>query len=435
VRFGSDPRTATRRSRLRRTWPQRLVIGFNSAVVLSCLAGAAGLAIGKNKVDSIQRIAVDEGVLDEINDPAQTDGAIDTGGPLPAENWLITGSDARTKDNCNITNPQYAGAFEGDQGAPKSDTIMVLRIDPDSNFAAILSFPRDLRLKVAGHPARINTAFKPFDPTQLIKTIQDNFKIPINHYANIGFCGFKDLIDVVGGVKIPFDRYARDKNTGLDVAPGCFTFNGEAGLAYARSRHLEYSVDGRRWIEDGASDWSRVRRQQDLIKRVAQKVSDQGIATNIRKLNSFVNAGLQAVQVQNGVSVDHLLKLARRMRAMDPSTIRTFTVEGENVKIRGFDYVKLLDTDNNRKVYEIFRGNALPADAKTAEELEGAATSTTAAPSDSGAPETTAPTRVTGASSTPGATTTTGPLATVQVAETNAQQVNSFVPPDDPTCR
>jgi polyisoprenyl-teichoic acid--peptidoglycan teichoic acid transferase len=423
-----------------------LVIGFNSVVVVSCLAGAAGLAIGKSKVDSIQRIAVDDGVLDPVDGSSGTSddpNNVDTGGPIPAENWLITGSDARTKDNCNITNPQYAGAFQGDQGPAKSDTIMVLRIDPDSNFAAILSFPRDLRLKVAGRSARINTAFRPLDPTLLIKTIQDNFKIPIHHYANIGFCGFKDLIDVVGGVKIPFDRFVRDKNTGLDVAPGCFTFNGEAGLAYARSRHLEYSHDGKRWTSDAASDWSRVRRQQDLIKRVAGKLSDQGVATNLRKLNAFVNAGLQAVQVQNGVSVDHLLKLARRMRTMDPSTIRTFTIEGVDVTINGYDYVKLLDTDNNRKVYEIFRGRALPADAKTAEELEGTATSTRTSTSTSTStstmpadtPATTAIAAATGATSVPGATTTTGPLETVQVAETNAQQVDSFVPPDDPACR
>jgi LCP family protein required for cell wall assembly len=391
----------------------------------------------------------------------------------------VTGSDLRTSDNCGITDKQYAGAFGGPTGSQRSDTIMVLRFDPASNFAAVLSFPRDLFVKIAGRGRtdKINSAFDPDHPEILIKTITDNFKIPIDHYASIGFCGFKDLVDAVGNVKIPFTSYVRDTYTGFTAAPGCATLNGTQTLAYARSRHLQASPNGKRgWLEDGASDWSRIRRQQDLIKRIGQRLVNRGVATNPGMLNSLVKAAVKTITVQDGISIDDLLKLATRLRKLDPHTMKSYTFKGQgSVTSDGTSIVLPLPNDpNNKNVVKIFRGEALPADlaqTQTADQvIAEQASTTTVPPQDLAAPATsvttttatvpvtiaapttkakagakkaktttTQPTTTTSAPSTATAATAPTatlfpPLPTVDASEQISQNSDSFVPPNDPNC-
>jgi LCP family protein required for cell wall assembly len=111
----------------------------------------------------------------------------------------------------------------------------------------VLSFPRDLYVKIAGSNSRsrINSAYRRDDPQRLINTIYQNFGIGIDHYIQVDFCTFKTLVDAVGGVTVPFTFPARDPNTGLDVpTTGCYTFNGDHALAYVRSRQAASS--GRR---------------------------------------------------------------------------------------------------------------------------------------------------------------------------------------------
>ena len=105
-----------------------------------------------------------------------------------------------------------------------------MRVDPSTNQAAVLSFPRDLWVTIAGtdSESRINSAYVKDDPTKLIQTIYDNFGIGIDHFVQVDFCAFKTLVDAVGGVPVPFAYPARDENTGLDVP--------QPGLLHVRRR-------------------------------------------------------------------------------------------------------------------------------------------------------------------------------------------------------
>ena len=138
--------------------------------------------------------------------PGQTTTTIDVSGDVAAKNYLIVGSDSRA---CIDPGSPYAGAFltEGNDIGDRSDTIMVLRVDPDESQAAILSFPRDLWVRIgsSNRKARINSAFDKEDPSRLVETIEQNFEIPVDHYIEVDFCAFKYLVDAVGGVKIPFE--------------------------------------------------------------------------------------------------------------------------------------------------------------------------------------------------------------------------------------
>ncbi len=124
------------------------------------------------------------------------------------------------------------------------DTIMILRHNRETGEAGLLSLPRDLWVEIAGtgENHRINSAFG-HGTDVLVQTITDNFGIPINHYLEVDFNGFKTLVDAIGGVEACFEYPTRDKNTGLMVtAPGCYNLPGIEGLQYTRSVTTRSSV-------------------------------------------------------------------------------------------------------------------------------------------------------------------------------------------------
>jgi LCP family protein required for cell wall assembly len=143
---------------------------------------------------------------------------------------------------------------------------MVLRHDKTDGSASILSVPRDLWVKIGdGNKAqRVNTAFSQ-GPEVLVRTIQRNLNIPVHHYLEVDFVGFKDIVDSIGGVLVCLPGPARDKYSGLYIPRGgCNVLNGQKALAYARSRHFQLKIDGD-WKLDGSSDHGRTARQRDFI--------------------------------------------------------------------------------------------------------------------------------------------------------------------------
>ena len=274
------------------------------------------------------------------------------GGP---ENYLLVGSDSRAGITANdpdsgafLNDPQYAEDPNG--SGRRSDTIMVLRIDPSTHGAKLLSFPRDLYVPIAGKDRsdKINAAFGIGVPT-LINTIQDNFNITINHYVEVDFVGFQKLIDAMGGVNLYFDKPMWDNHTGLNVATvGCHELDGTQALAFARSRYLWYDTLGRTsvdtsslqymvnspsqmhangWAQDGTSDLGRISRQQLLI-RAAIPQAEKAAFRSPTTLNAIMRSVVSNVTVDNGMSTSKLLGLANRFRHFDPNDLVNFSYPG-----------------------------------------------------------------------------------------------------------
>ncbi|MFM9122882.1 MAG: LCP family protein, partial [Actinomycetota bacterium] len=179
----------------------------------------------------------------------------------------------------------------------RSDTIMLIRIDPSSKRAAILSFPRDLWVDIAGttRQNRINSAFQSTDPNRLVSTIRENFGIPVDHYVNINFCAFKEIVTAVDGVKVPFAYPTRDRKTGFNVAaPGCINFDGDTALAYVRSRsgYRYFDPTKQKWLEDPTGDLGRIKRQQDFLRRSMQRALDKG-SKSLSVANNLLNAAIK----------------------------------------------------------------------------------------------------------------------------------------------
>jgi LCP family protein required for cell wall assembly len=180
------------------------------------------------------------------------------------ENYLLVGSDSRA--NADPSDADYKAIAGTSVSGQRSDSIMVLRHDKTDGSASILSVPRDLWVKIGdGNKAqRVNTAFSQ-GPEVLVRTIQRNLNIPVHHYLEVDFVGFKDIVDSIGGVLVCLPGPARDKYSGLYIPRGgCNVLNGQKALAYARSRHFQLKIDGD-WKLDGSSDHGRTARQRDFI--------------------------------------------------------------------------------------------------------------------------------------------------------------------------
>ena len=284
-----------------------------------------------------------------------------TEGDLAAKNFLLTGSD---NGSCVDPNSPYAGAFGDRTGfGERSDTIMIIRVDPKDNRAAFLSFPRDLWVKIAGSTRtnRINTAFDRKNPNKLVDTIYQNFGISIDHYVNIDFCAFKEIVNADGGVSIPFLYETRDKKTGLYVpAPSCFEFSGYHALAYVRSRSGYSYFDPAKndWIKDGTGDLGRISRQQDFIRRAMQRALDKG-SSSPTVANKLLNAALKNVITDDQLTPISMLQLAQAMRDLNTSKIPTYTIaaSGEMIGDQAV-LVPRIQNDTMREILALFQGKA-----------------------------------------------------------------------------
>jgi LCP family protein required for cell wall assembly len=331
--------------RLRRTWPQRLVIALGIFLVAMLVMTATGVGYVYWKT----------GKLPHIVGLPVTEAA-----PGEPANYLVVGSDSRDVVDQNDPN---ADAFFGEEGyeGKRSDTIMVARIDPETNQAALLSFPRDLWVPISGtgENQRINTAYG-LGRDVLINTIQDTFGITINHYIEVDFRGFQGLVSAIDGVPMYFDSAFRDRNSGLNIpAPGCVTLDGTQALAFARSRHLEFKTS-RGWQTDPTGDLGRITRQQIFVEKALDRALARGL-TNPITFNRLLDVALENVAVDEGLDAGDLLNLVQRFKEFDPDSLATYAIPNEPFRTNGGAAVLHVNEREAEPILNIFRG--LPPDA------------------------------------------------------------------------
>ena len=200
---------------------------------------------------------------------------------LPSENYLLVGSD--TREGISEDDPDFG--VIGDANAvsgQRADTIMVLRRELDGG-AAIVSLPRDLWVEIPGTGGsnRINAAYNG-GAERLVATVVETLGIPIHHYVEVNFVGFRDIVNELGGVTICFPYPTRDVKAGLDQPAGCNLLDGLQALAFARSRTYQEFREGQ-WRTDPTADIGRTQRQQQFISAAADgaiaRLTDQPFAS------------------------------------------------------------------------------------------------------------------------------------------------------------
>ncbi len=274
------------------------------------------------------------------------------------QNFLVVGSDTR---DIKDTGPDAGGIFgSGSDVAPagqRADTMIIMRVDPKTTSLEVLSLPRDLWVNIEGHgQGRLNSAYNA-GPQPLIDTIESTFGIQINHYIEVNFVGFKGLVDTIGGVPMYFDRPLRDHNTGLNIPKaGCYNLDGVQALAWARSRHLEYS-DGRRWIYDGTGDLGRITRQQTFLRRALSKVDQLGIG-DVNTLRKLVDVAVDSVRIDKNLSLSTMLSLGHRFSKFKSSQMVTHRLPATPFRTSAGADVLQMDQSASAPILSIFQGKA-----------------------------------------------------------------------------
>lgn len=276
-------------------WLRRIVVGW---LVLAVLVGGGLLVFGWTQFNKIPKASV----ASALSPPSGT-----------GTNFLFVGTDSR--DGIDVTDPN-AQAFLGPgepAGSTRTDTILVLRVEPERKL--LLSIPRDLWVKNprTGEMGRINSVYQS-GPTELVKAVQ-NLGIPVHHYVEINFVSFGSIIDALGGIDIEFEHAARDTHSGLFVDNfGVQHLDGQQSLAYVRSRFYEEAIDGQ-WVTSGLADLDRVKRQQKFLTALVSKMASQKNPAAIGKVISSLGAGLK---IDERLGYFEAIGLAWKLRSFNP---------------------------------------------------------------------------------------------------------------------
>jgi LCP family protein required for cell wall assembly len=299
-----DPKpTATpadRAKRLARRWWQPAALAL-AALLAATLSAASVQAIRNLRaIDDHPKVAV------PAVDPAPRD---DYFSDRP-RNVLVLGSD--TRRGLSEEQQELAGSpgdfeLEGE----RSDTIILLHIDPRRDQAVVVHFPRDLRVEIPGHGTdKINAAYELGGPNLAVRTVKGFTGLPIHNYVEVSLAGFQRIVDLMKGVQICIDRPMRDPLAGLNLPEaGCYWMDGRTALAFVRARHLEGDI---------IPDFSRIRRQQQFMRAFFNKLISIG---------SFLDADLireaaRQVTTDDQIEAVDLVSLGRELRKLaeeDPS--------------------------------------------------------------------------------------------------------------------
>jgi len=252
---------------------------------------------------------------------------VDLDQALPGSvNILLLGSDSRAF----VEDSADKGSF-GDTsavGGQRADVIIIARIEPKARRAILVSIPRDTLVRLPKYRGQvlINQSFED-GPQGVINAIKSNFGVPINHYAEVGFDGFRKMVDAIGGVRMYVPAPSRDhpgdpknRGTGLDIkTAGCQTFDGATALAWVRSRYFQYYEAGR-WRSDPTSDLGRISRQQDFIRRLMGQAIERG-AFNPIKANRLADAAMANLTVDSTFDVKDGLRMVQAFRPVGPAGV------------------------------------------------------------------------------------------------------------------
>ena len=282
------------------------------------LIGVVGVNVFiDRKIDSIPRIRV------------KTAADTDPGAPA---NFLLIGSDTRAFADLSPEEQQAFGS-PADAGGQRSDTIMVIHVDPQTKTGFLVSFPRDLEVDVPGvGQQKLNAAFNTGiggGPQLVIDTLQKNFQVPIQHYLQVDFESFQGIVDALGGVPIYIDAPSKDDISGFDFVPfgfrpGCYTLNGGQALAYVRSRDMQKLIDGRWQMPDAnAPDLARIQRQQIFLRRLASEAFRQAVKSPLTA-NDIADKTIPKLKADNSLSRSDINKLITSFRKVDPNDPNSF---------------------------------------------------------------------------------------------------------------
>jgi LCP family protein required for cell wall assembly len=238
------------------------------------------------------------------------------------ENFLLVGSDSRASADPTDEDFATVGTEEANPGM-RSDTLILVRYDTKAKQVSMMSIPRDLWVRMSDNDkfAKVNAAYQR-GADVLVRTVQRALNVPIHHYVEINFSGFKQIVDSIGGVHVCVPRASRDKATGFHIGrKACKLQSGVEALSYARARHFEEKIDGV-WRLEGTGDVGRGTRQRAFMSMLAK---DAAIYLTQHPLDAHnvLKAFAAAVSVDERLD---LIDLARKLRPIGEGTAISYAL-------------------------------------------------------------------------------------------------------------
>jgi LCP family protein required for cell wall assembly len=304
-RHDRAPRGRHRRAR------RRAVVAASWAVAAALLLGAAGLGFVYYRLNG-NIAGVDINARLGSDRPAEgAHGSVDI---------LVLGSDSRTGENAR---------YGDDDGAARSDTAMIVHISEKRDRATVVSIPRDTLVsrppcekkdgtRVPGaERAMFNEAYQAGGPACTVKTVEAMTDIRMDHYVEVDFTGFKELVNTLGGVEITLREPLQDAESHLDLAAGTHALDGEQALALVRTRHA---------IGNG-SDLGRIQLQHAFLRALIGKIDEIGLFSDPAQLYDLADTATSALTTDTELdSAADLLGLAKLLKGIDPHEIDMLTM-------------------------------------------------------------------------------------------------------------
>jgi LCP family protein required for cell wall assembly len=316
------PGRPTAPAKPKRSRRQRILIWTaGSMAALLLLGSVTSWAFLQHLLNSITHTDVFGGLTDRPG-----------GGVKGDLNILLVGSDSRA----GLTHAQQQQLHVGSDPGRRSDTMILLHIPRGGGKAVLVSLPRDSYVKIPAHkdasghlvPAqmnKLNTAYSFGGPKLTVHTIEANTHVRIDHYIEVNFLGFVNIVNALGGVNVCTPTPIHDPvhqlptggygGSGLELPAGTSTLNGTRALEYVRAREF-----------DPSADLGRIQRQQKFMAAMVQKAKSAGILLDLPRLYSLLGAVGKSLTTDPNFGIKQIKDLASNLHSMSPANIQMLTV-------------------------------------------------------------------------------------------------------------
>lgn len=273
-----------------------------------CFALGVALAVGALVWQGRHELLGTRIALNNLGQPPASENATEPGGLSRAQTVLVVGD-----DSSDDLSPEFSDIGAGERDGHRTDTIMVLRIDPVGNRVTGINFPRDLFIPLCdGSQQRINAAWFVGGADCLVETVRDFSGIPIDHYVQVNFEGFVNIVNAVEGVPMYIEEPMNDPKAHLDLPQGCVVLDGRTALGFVRTR--------------ADNDFGRIARQQRFLKELADRATSLSVLANPVRLFQTVDAIGDLLTVDDGLGIGTMREFALTLRNVKSDDITMGTI-------------------------------------------------------------------------------------------------------------
>ncbi|MGI8458465.1 MAG: LCP family protein [Propionibacteriaceae bacterium] len=236
----------------------------------------------------------------------------------PGSLFLLVGSDSR--EGLSAAERKKLGT--GNTAGQRTDTIMLLDVPPGGK-PALISIPRDSYVSIPGNGKnKINAAFAFGGAPLLEQTVEQSTGLRVDGYVEVGFGGFVNVIDALGGIEMCLPKAIKDKNSHLNLKKGCQTLAGANALGYVRMRYA-----------DPEGDLGRVKRQRAMLSAMVAKAASPATVLNPVRYYRVTTSGIGSITLGKDTSAVEMATFVNGMRKVSGGHGLTLTVPVGNANL------------------------------------------------------------------------------------------------------